>query len=108
MADGGNAAVAIEVEPTLEDYATVFLGELEAAGWAVDFRTGKGMELLGVRKRFANGKPHRLMSFRLTFVERCATEEAAWHLWGKDGLRESYPSVADGVERFMQVVRAAR
>ncbi len=108
MADGGNVAVAIEAEPTLEDYATVFLGELETAGWAVDFRTGKGMELLGVRKRFATGKPHRLMAFRLTFVERCATAEAAWHLWSKDGLRESYRSVADGVERFMQVVREAR
>lgn len=107
MAVGRNRAVAIEEEPTLEDYATVFLAELEAAGWAVDFRTGKGMEMLGVRKRFANGKPHRLMSFRLTFVERCATVEAAWHLWGKDGLRESYQSVRDGVERFMRVVRAA-
>jgi hypothetical protein len=103
-----SAAMVIEAEANLEDYATVFLRELEAAGWAVELRVAKGMEMLGVRKRFSSGKPHRLMSFRLSYVERCATSEACWHLWGKDGMRESYASLADAVERFMTVVREAR
>lgn len=96
-------------EALLGDYGRVFLQELKDLGWHVEARSTGAMEVVGVHRKFVNGKPRKQMTARLAYIQRRGPRtigEGQFHLWTETGLRESFHDAASGFARFLEVVRA--